>query len=220
MEDKSDIKDKYILYGASFNPPHIGHLSAIYQMLKDFEYVVIFTYPKTDAGEDFNGIDVKLPLKEREEMVKLFIMEFFPKMQDRVILTSLRDNLGVTYCPDGVLTTYQYLNKIKQKLPIGSNLTACLGVEAQSYLNQKKLKNYDDIEKNYGIYYIKEENPVNSNDVRAFFKNNKNVRSVKDLNYIKNMVGNNVAQYIFDKNLYNLHNKIKVVTNKKIRMNH
>ena len=40
------IVQKYILYGASFNPPHVGHFSAISQMLEEFDKVIVFPYPK------------------------------------------------------------------------------------------------------------------------------------------------------------------------------
>lgn len=199
----SNLKNKkYILYGASFNPPHIGHFSAISQMLEEYDTVIIFPYPKKYV----DGRQEILPnINQRMKMLELFCGEFFPKVSNRLYLINLASEINVGN--NDVIHTYDYLNYIKQKLPNSSNLSVCLGFDAQYFLRKESFYNEDLIKKEFSPFYLQEENAIKSEDLRKFFTSHKNIKSKKDEEYIKYAVGNSLSEYIFNNNLYGLKKK-------------
>ncbi len=198
MTNKSE---KYILYGASFNPPHIGHFSAISQMLEEYDKVIVFPYPKKFAE---GKIEELPPISQRLKMLEVFALDFFPQMADRLIIINLASELGNN---KEILHTYDYLEFVKNRLPANSQLTACLGFESQNINRKEEFFNEDKIKEEYSHFYLQEENTIKSEDLRLFFSNHKNLKSKKDEEYIKYCVGNALASYIFDHNLYGLKNK-------------
>lgn len=198
-------KEKYILYGASFNPPHIGHFSAISQMLEEHDKVIVFPYPKKYS----NGQEEKLPpIGQRMKMLQIFALDFFPQMADRLIITDLAAALKhKDRIKEGVLHTYDYLQFVKQTLPPDSVLSVCLGFEAQNVLRKEQFYNENKIKEEFPHFYLQEENTIKSDDLRKFFSSHKNIKSQKHEEYIRYAVGNALAEHIFTNNLYGIKKK-------------
>lgn len=198
------VLEKYILYGASFNPPHIGHFSAIRQMLEEYDHVIVFPYPKKFS----NGKVEDLPaISQRMAMLEIFFGEFFPQIKDRLILTDLATELIKTKSVKGMPHTYDYLQYCKEKIPEGVSLSVCLGFEATNELRKEAFHKEEDIAQEFGIFRLEEENTIKSEDLRKFFSNHKNLSSAKDERYIRSAVGDNLAEHIFKNNLYGVKKK-------------
>ena len=198
---------KYVLYGASFNPPHIGHFSAISQMLEEYDKVIVFPYPK----KYHNGIEEKLPpLGQRMKMLEIFFAEFFPQVVDRLLLNNLSPKIKLKdKVNEGVLHTYDYLKFVKENIPNNVHLSVCLGFDAENILRKESFYKEEEIKKEFGVFKITEENKINSAKLRDFFSDHKNVKSAKDEQYIRYAVGNSLAEHIFENNLYGLQKKKK-----------
>jgi nicotinic acid mononucleotide adenylyltransferase len=198
------IVEKYILYGASFNPPHIGHFSAIQQMLQEYDKVFVFPYPKKYS----NGVTETLPpINQRMKMLEVFFAEFFPQVYDRLLLVDLAKVLKEEH-GDKVFHTYDYLECVKNRLPDNAHLSVCLGFDAQNLLRKETFHNREEIEKKYGVFELEEENKIKSEDLRQFFSSHKNLASAKDELYIRYAVGHSLAQHIFEHNLYGIKKKV------------
>lgn len=198
------VLEKYILYGASFNPPHIGHFSAIRQMLEEYDNVIVFPYPKKFS----NGKVEPLPaISQRMTMLEIFFAEFFPQIKDRLILTDFATELIKTKTIKGMPHTYDYLQYAKTKIPEGADLSVCLGFDASNELRKEAFYKEEDIAKEFGIFRLEEENKIKSEDLRKFFSSHKNLSSAKDERYIRSAVGDNLAEHIFKNNLYGLKKK-------------
>lgn len=212
------IVQKYILYGASFNPPHVGHFSAISQMLEEFDKVIVFPYPKKHN----NGVvEVLPPIKERMKMLEIFVAEHFPQMADRLILMDLATDLGQKdKVTEGILHTYDYLQHIKTKIPTNAHLSVCLGFEAQNLLRKEDFFKQEEIENEFGVFRLEEENSIKSNELRQFFSSHKNIKNAQDELYIRYVVGNALAEHIFENNLYGVKKKkiVKDVSEKKKKL--
>lgn len=194
----SENKEKFILYGASFNPPHMGHFAAISQMLESYDKVIVFPYPhKHDSGR----IEKILPLKFRMKMMEIFLAEFFPKIHDRLILVNLSSEIKLQdKVHEGVYHTYDYLKFVQKLFPQGE-INVCLGLDAKNKLN---FTHEDSIKKDFGIFYLEEETEFNSRDIRAFFINKKYIRSNKDEEFLKYCLGHSLTKYILENNIYEL----------------
>lgn len=212
MDYNNFKNEKYILYGASFNPPHIGHFSAISQMLEKYDNVIVFPYPRRNNQEND---EVMPPIKQRFKMLNIFISEFFPQMRDRLILIDLATDIGLkNKNTEGILHTYDYLTYVKKNIPENSHLSVCLGFEAQNILRQEYHHKEEEIEKNYEVFRLQEENTIKSSNLRDFFSSHKNIKTAKDELYIKSLVGYHLAEYIFQNNLYGLKKANKKISAK------
>lgn len=202
-------QEKYILYGASFNPPHIGHFSAIIQMLEEFDKVIIFPYPKKyHKGEE----ELLPPIGQRMKMLEIFTAEYFPQLSDRLILINLASELKhKDRYKDGVLHTYDYLTFVRSNIPSDSSLSVCLGFEAQNVLRKEEFYKENEMKSEFNCFYLQEENNIQSEKLREFFSGLKVIKSKKDEAYIRYAVGNDLAEHIFKNNLYGLSKKEKKV---------
>lgn len=193
--------EKFILYGASFNPPHIGHFSAISQMLEEHDNVIVFPYPKKYAE---GKIEALPPISQRMKMLEIFAMDFFPQMAKRLIIINLAAEMGQK---DGILHTYDYLHFVKNRIPPDAELAACLGFESQNINRKEEFFNESKIKEEFPHFYLQEENTFKSEELREFFSNHKNIKSKKDEEYIRYAVGNALAEHIFTNNLYGIQKK-------------
>lgn len=199
--------EKYILYGASFNPPHIGHFSAISQMLEDHDKVIVFPYPKKYIK---GAEEILPPIGQRMKMLEIFAAEFFPKMAERLVITNLAAELHQKdRVKEGVLHTYDYLKFVKGRLPADSKLSVCLGFEVQNIIRKEFFYKEKEIKEQFECFYLQEENKIKSEDLRSFFSGNKIIKSKSDENYIRYAVGDALADHIFEENLYGLIKKNK-----------
>ncbi len=226
MENKENTQEKYILYGASFNPPHMGHFSAISQMLDTHDKIIIFPYPQKFAE---GKIEELPPISQRIKMLQLFIHEFFPnkkihekkimvvnlaaeiqKQQKEELTEVLFKNLtgqSNDSVEKKVLHTYDYLKFVKNRMPEGFTLSACLGFEAQNINRKEEFFNEEKIKEEFPHFFLEEETTIKSQDLRDFFSSHKNIKSKKDEQYIKACVGNSLAEFIFENNLYGVKKK-------------
>jgi cytidyltransferase-like protein len=199
------ILEKYILYGASFNPPHVGHFSAISQMLEEYDHVIVFPYPKKFSNGKMEDLP---PIKQRMAMLEIFLGEYFPQIKDRLILTDLATELIKSKKIKGMPHTYDYLQYAKSNIPEGSDLSVCLGFDAKNELRKENFHKEIEIEKEFGVFRLEEENKIKSEDLRKFFSNHKNLATAKDERYIRYAVGDGLAEHIFKNNLYGVSKKI------------
>lgn len=209
-------KKRYILYGASFNPPHMGHFSAIRQLLEQYDKVIVFPYPhKHDNG----AVEKILPMKTRLKMIDLFISEFFPQISDRLLLLNLADELKQKdKKTEGFLHTYDYLKYVKTKIKADTELHVCLGIDAQNSIKNNSFYKEAEIIQEFGIFKLTEETQVSSQEIRNKLKSKK-IQSNKDARELVQYMGYHVSKYIIDKSLYGVVNKQLEYKNKKIVKN-
>ena len=101
--------ETYILYGASFNPPHIGHFSAISQMLEEHDKVIVFPYPKKFVNGNYESLP---PINQRMKMLQIFALNFFPQMSERLIIVNLAKLIEI---PKKILSNTNYFIFIYNK---------------------------------------------------------------------------------------------------------
>lgn len=193
-----DKKRKLILYGASFNPPHMGHFLAIQQMLEQYDKVIVFPYPhKTETNKK---IEI-LPIKNRMKMLELFFNEFFPQIKERLLLVDLAKELNQKDKKlDGILHTYDYLQFIKTKLHPSDELSVCLGIDSKEAVS-KPLFREEEIKKEFGVFSLQEEKKFKSEEIRGFLQKKKKFTNA-DEEYLVYCMGYQMSEYIIKNNIF------------------
>ena len=98
---------KIVIYGGSFNPPHVGHAIAIEAVLRNFKCDEIWMMPSSERLDKHIGISGK----HRVSMLKIMLREYFlhPKIKIQISDLELK-RLKLT-------TTYDTLNELKKLYP-------------------------------------------------------------------------------------------------------
>lgn len=203
MENK---KPKYILYGASFNPPHIGHYSAICQMLEHYDNVIVYPYPKQYRENGKEDFSVFLPpVHQRMKMLDHFLNDFFPAMGNKVILEDLAKSVRKFNKIDSRvhLHTIDYLEYAQKAFP-DAEIHACMGLEEDRAKRKTNFHREEDIVKNFGTFELETSKSMSSQVLRKFFSKIQNTKASKNEKYIHQAVGRSVTEYIFTNNLYGL----------------
>lgn len=90
------MSKKIVIYGGSFNPPHIGHMIAIEAVLRNFKCDEIWIMPSSDRRDKHIGVSGR----DRINMLKISVREFFAKSKTKIKISDLeikRPGLTTTY---------------------------------------------------------------------------------------------------------------------------
>ena len=96
IKSKSDKKSTLGVFGASFNPPHLGHLNLLVQVQKQFNFDLIKVVPTFQNPLLSPQVEVS-PLKKLELVRKVFKNFSFVEVDDREIKRK-----GVSYTIDTI----------------------------------------------------------------------------------------------------------------------
>lgn len=199
-----NTKPKYILYGASFNPPHIGHFAAICQMLEHYDTVIVYPYPKQyrEDGKEDHSVTLP-PMHHRMKMLNHFLNDFFPLIQDKIILENLATCVRKFKNVDSRvhLHTIDYLEYVQGAFP-DADVHVCLGLEEDRIKKKTKFHKEDEIIQNYGTFELETYESMNSPILRKFLSKVQNAKSPKNEKFIHFAVGRSVAEYIYTNDLY------------------
>lgn len=184
----------------------MGHFSALRQLIEQYDKVIVFPYPhKHENGK----VETIVPIKKRLKMLELFLAEFFPQIQDHLMLVNLSEELKQNEKrTEGFLHTYDYLKFVQGKIDLETtNLHVCLGIDAQESIEKNSFYREDDIKAEFGVFYLTEEKQITSGQIRKFLMDKKIIKSKKDEAAITQYLGYHVSKYVIEKNLYGLVNK-------------
>ena len=132
---KQKYKKKIVIYGGSFNPPHIGHAVAIETIMRLFECDEVWVMPSANRSDKPNLVDGK----HRLHMMKIMLNEFFLNTKIPVKLSRVEiDRPKLT-------TTFDTKQKLEKKYSnmefwflVGSDLLLDI---KDKWVNGKKLYN-------------------------------------------------------------------------------
>ena len=114
----TEKRKKIVIYGGSFNPPHIGHAIAIEAVLRNFECDEIWIMPSSERKDKHIGT----PGKHRVKMLNILIREFSGRSAVPVKISMLElDRPGLT-------TTYDTKIELEKKYP-GNKFYFLIGSE-------------------------------------------------------------------------------------------
>ena len=153
-----------------------------------------------------------------QKVLELFLAEFFPQIQDRLMLVNLSGELKQKdRRSEGFLHTYDYLKYVQTKInQETTELYVCLGIDAQNSIKQNSFNKEEEIKSEFKVFYLTEEKKIKSKEIRKFLNDKKIIKSKKDESAMVQYLGHHVSKYIIDKCLYGIINKQIEYNNKKL----
>ena len=98
---------RVVIYGGSFNPPHVGHAIAMEAVLRNFKCDEIWIMPSSERLDKRIGVSGK----DRVAMLKIMIKEFFAKSKSPIKISMLELNRP------GLTTTYATKSELEKRYP-------------------------------------------------------------------------------------------------------
>ncbi|MEK9186609.1 MAG: nicotinate (nicotinamide) nucleotide adenylyltransferase [Patescibacteria group bacterium] len=123
-----DSRKKIVVFGGSFNPPHIGHAVAIENLLRLFLCDELWVMPSSDRRDKKIGVSGK----DRLAMLDIMISEFFPEVH--IIKTS---DLEINR--PGFTATYDTLKELERFYP-NDEFYFFIGTDAVGEVKEKWVK--------------------------------------------------------------------------------
>lgn len=155
------MNQKIAIFGAAFNPPHLGHIDIIKKL--DLEFDLVYLIPS------FNHAFGKkmMPFDFRIDLIKNACLEFNLL---NPIVSSIEKDISVTKKTDEAIFTYEILDTFKKLYP-NDEIYFALGPDNYDISNFKKFKNYQYILDNFKLYPVEEKINIRSTICRAIIKN-------------------------------------------------
>lgn len=168
---------KVTYFGSAFNPPHLGHMDCITQLLKIFDLVIVGPSYKHAFGKEM------ISFQHRMTMLKLLIQESLTKEeQTRVVISNIEEQLAIC-CKNMPIYSYDVIDLLSKNY---GNCTLAIGEDNYKVID--KFYKADQIKDQFGIAVTKENKAVRSTFLREKIKHNQDISeyaSYKVNNYIR-----------------------------------
>ncbi len=179
------------VFGASFDPPTIGHTSVIEQALKVFDEILLVP----SLSHPF--LKNLAPIADRLAMLKLFLNHWQGNPDgDKVKIYNVEAVLQQQQTIQSPIYTYDVLSAIEKIYQVKQQdfqLRFIVGPDIAKAQVWQKFYRYQDIEKQWPLFIAQEIIPVHSTMVRE---------AVAQHGDITPWVGEPIARYIFQHGLY------------------
>lgn len=186
------------VFGASFNPPTLGHQDVIAQALPVFDEILLVPSLSHPFGKTL------APISHRLKMLNLFIQDAVLKNnQHKVKILNIEETLLNPDAKEKPIYTFDVLEKIEslyQSKKKSCQISFILGPDNSKKEIWQKFYRYKEIEKKWPLFIAKENFPIHSTMVRDSVKNYLNKSALK-IELIK-WVSESIANYIIDHQLY------------------
>jgi nicotinate-nucleotide adenylyltransferase len=149
---------KFAVYGATFNPPHLGHLDAIHQLLDEYDHILLIPNASHAFGKEM--LDFEL----RCELLRLLLDQFLPEHPK--VRVSRIEALLHQRNPDQPVYTYTLLKSLKASLPEESVMHFVMGPDNAQPEKWQRFYRYDAIEAEFGLRVVSENLPIRSSQIR------------------------------------------------------
>jgi len=174
---KTEYKSKIAIFGSAFNPPSLGHKSAI-DSLGHFDKIILLPSISHAWGKEMLSFELRC------QLVELFIKDI---SSERIELSTIEIELKK---PGHSVTTFDVLSGLENKYP-HADLTFVIGPD--NFLNFHKFSRYAEILARWSIIVCPEKLPIRSTHIRENIKMNKTITA---------MTTPLVGKYLLDNKIY------------------
>ncbi|MFI4937629.1 MAG: adenylyltransferase/cytidyltransferase family protein [Candidatus Berkiellales bacterium] len=187
------------VFGASFNPPTLGHQDVVNQALEHFDEILLVP----SLSHPFQK---KLaPIEHRLKMLTLFLTNWQrADQQNKIKIYNIEAEIQTEHPESTFIYTYDVLSEIEkayQTLHEPFQIHFIMGPDNASPRVWHQFYRYQDIEKQWPLFIAKEQIPIHSTSVKENIAKYQNDPSLLK-KVLMTMVGEPIAQYILQHHLY------------------
>lgn len=185
------------IFGASFNPPTLGHRDVIEQVRQAFDRILLVP----SMSHPFNK--TLLEDRHRIAMLEIFVQFWWRSSEQQIIINNIEKDIKLTKKIGEPIYTYDVLTAIeqmyaKQKQPV--NLFFIIGPDNAKPQVWQKFYRHQEIEQRWGVYVAQERIDIHSVQVRESIARFQGSRDLKT--HLLELVDEKIADYIMAHHLY------------------
>lgn len=189
---------RYGVFGASFNPPTIGHRDAINQALTHFDEILLVPSISHAFQKSLT------PIHHRLAMLKIFT-QFWEGKHNKVRVMNIEADIQKQQPTATYIYTFDVLCAVEKYYglhqPAGSyELSFIMGPDIAEPQVWQKFHQYQEIDKRWSRFIVKELIPIHSTTVKEAIQMYQH--STKLESELEKLVGKGIAQYILEHRLY------------------
>lgn len=176
---------KIAIYGSAFNPPHLGHMDAIDQIINKFDLILLIpSYSHAFAKK-------MAPFEKRCEMLKIILSEVYTN-NEKLEISEIEKEI-YTGSP---IFSYDLLCSLRDFKYPNDSLYLVIGPDNADPITWSKFYKHDDITKEFNLEIVQQRKEIRSTLIRNAIKASDRRLSLKD------MVGEGLAEYLVGVDLY------------------
>jgi len=185
------------VFGASFNPPTLGHQDVVYQALSSFDTILLVP----SLAHPFHKS--LLPIAQRLAMLELLVKSWPTVVQSQVVIFNIEEKLRNEKPHDALIYTYDVLTAITAfyaQQSIAAQITFIMGPDIAALPVWQTFYRYQDLEKTWPLFVAKEQMPIRSTTVKDTLLAHWGKPSLEGA--LQSLVGEAIARYIMRNGLY------------------
>ncbi len=183
------------VFGASFNPPTLGHQDVLSQALPQFDKVLLVPAWSHPFGKQLISIEHRL------QMLSLFISEdVFAKQRSKISISTIEGALFEQHQNQGPIYTYDVLSALQASFQDKAQLHFILGPDNSTPQVWQKFYRYQEIEQRWPLFIAKENVAIHSTMVRKICQEYPQAQD--RIQKLAALVGDKIARYIEEQQLY------------------
>ncbi len=179
------------IYGAAFDPPHLGHMDVVHQLLQQFDQVLLIPSARHAFGKQMSSYQKRL------QMLQTIIAEQFPKHgneYNRVTISTVEQQLLTADPGRKAVFSFDLLTVLQDEMP-DAKLTLVIGPDNARPETWAKFYRNQDIEANFSRYIAQERVAARSTLCRQLIAEN-------NFTELEQIVGPQLANWLKGQNLY------------------
>lgn len=154
------------VYGAAFNPPHLGHVDVIRQISPLFDDIMLVPSVAHAFGKKMASFETRM------KWLELLLKAELPDI-NHMVISDIEKNRLVTPQHQSPVYSYDLLVALSSQYPF-SDLTLIIGPDNAVADTWKKFYRYQDIEKKFAVYVALQRLKIRSTMIRSLMENGKN----------------------------------------------
>jgi nicotinate-nucleotide adenylyltransferase len=185
------------VFGASFNPPTLGHQDVINQAMPHFDEILLVPSLSHPFGKAL------APIHHRLAMLNLFLQNC-PQTGSIVKILNIEATLQASKQGTEPIYTFDVLTELQmlyQSYQKPFQIRFILGPDNSNLATWQKFYRYQEIEKNWPLFIAHENLAIHSTMVRAVCVKYAHASQLRKKELIK-LVGKEIANYIEEHHLY------------------
>lgn len=185
------------VFGASFNPPTLGHRDVLIQAAPEFDEILLVPSVWHAFGKQL------ISLEHRLAMLTLFISELPFGRHPKITISRIEETLLKRNQGQGPIYTYDVLKALDlhyQKEKQNVQLRFILGPDNSNPTVWQKFYRYQDIENEWPLFVAKENLPIHSTMVREICMTAQDDKVLQQK--LVKLLGEKIAEYITLHKLY------------------
>src|SRR5690606_34101286 len=178
-------------YGSAANPPHLGHMDAVAQLLDQVDEVRFIPAASHAFGKTL------LPLETRLKLARMIVSDVFGP-DPRVVVDGIEGELLVPGHPIYSLTL---LRELAARYPQRTFILA-VGPDNADPVTWQRFRNHQTIDRDFGRLVVAQRKAIRSTEIRACLASTEPQASPDLEVWLQKRVGDSLAHYLLSNPLY------------------